>query len=112
MSLLKHVDRIAILSVLTVSLSLPAAALACSVTSHGATRVLTDANFYAIHTGMSAADVLARIGQPHDKMRFPRTATTAWDYHFTDTWSYDSEFSVIFDDHDVVVGKFTERNGQ
>ena len=153
MSLLKHVDRIAILSVLSVSLGLPAAALACSAASArsdrvaarvalpgggesrfyttgpagtqtcrldfsaagealGVAQVLTDGNFNRINAGMSAAEVLARIGPPHDKTRFARTATTAWDYHFADAWNYDSEFSVIFDDHDVVVGKFTERTGQ
>ena len=45
-------------------------------------------------------------------MRFERTKTTSWDYHFADAWNYDSEFSVIVDDRGVVVSKFIARNGQ
>jgi outer membrane protein assembly factor BamE (lipoprotein component of BamABCDE complex) len=153
MSLLKHVDRIAILSVLSVTLGFPAAALACSVatanSSHVAARValpgggerrfyttgpagtetcrvdvsaagevlaaaqvLTDGNLRGINAGMSAAEVLARIGPPSDKTRFEATKTTAWDYHFADLWNYDSNFSVIFNDSDIVVSKFNVRNGQ
>ena len=153
MSLLKHVDRIALLSLLSVSLGVPAAALACSAataqSSHVAARValpgggesrfyttgpagtttcrvdvsaagqvlavaqvLTDANFRSINAGMSAAEVLARIGPPSGKMRFEATRTTSWDYHFADVWNYDSEFSVIFDDRDIVVSKLSARNGE
>ena len=121
MSLLKHVDRIAKLSLLSACLGLPAAAQACSVTSAplsymgrilAAAQVLTDANFRRINVGMSAAEVLERIGPPSRKMRFAGTRTTSWDYHFPDLWNYDSEFSVIFNDRDIVVSKFTERTGQ
>jgi hypothetical protein len=153
MSMLKHIDRIALLSLLSVSLGVPVAALACSMataqSSHvaarvalpgggesrfyttgpagtetcrvdvsatgqmlGATQVLTETNFYSINAGMSAAEVLARIGPPSGKMRFESTHTTSWDYHFADLWNYDSEFSVIMDDRGVVVSKFTLRNGQ
>jgi hypothetical protein len=151
MSLLKHVDRIAMLSMLSVSLGLPAAALAYSVQSSsqvaarvalpgggesrfyttgpagtetfrvdvspagqilGTEQVLTDANTRGISAGMSAAEVLARVGPPSSKTRFERTRTTSWDYHIADLWNYDSEFSVIFNDSDIVVSKFVERNGQ
>ncbi len=153
MSFSKFVDRIALLSLLSVSLGVPAAALACSAatgqSSHvsarvplpgggetrfyttgpagtttcrvdltaagqvlGAAQVLTDDNFRHINPGMTAQDVLALIGPPSTKMRFERTKTTSWDYHFTDAWSYDSEFSVIVDDRGIVVSKFTERLGQ
>jgi hypothetical protein len=117
MSLLKHLDRIAMLSVLSVSLGLPAVALAYSVQSPagkilGTEQVLTEANIRSINAGMSAAEVLARIGPPSGKTRFERTKTTSWDYHITDPWSYDSEFSVVFNDSDIVVSKFLARNGQ
>jgi hypothetical protein len=150
MSLLKHVDRIALLSMLSVSLGLPVAALAYSVPSSQAAarvalpgggesrfyttgpagtetfrvdvspagqilrteQVLTDANTRGINAGMSAAKVLARIGPPSSKTRFEKTKTTSWDYHIADLWNYDSEFSVIFNDSDIVVSKFVERNGQ
>lgn len=119
MSLLKHVDRIALLSIFAVTLGVPAAAIASSTanaqSSHTifvTARALTDANFANIREGMSGAEVVARIGEPHGKMRFPLSKTTAWDYHFTDAWNYDSEFSVIVDDRNIVVGKFASRNVQ
>jgi hypothetical protein len=150
MSFLKHIDRIAVLSILSVSLGLPALALAYSAPSSQAAarielpgggesrfyttgpagtetyrvdvspagdvlrteQVLTDANIRGITAGMSAADVIARIGPPTGKTRFNGTKTTSWDYHIADLWNYDSEFSVIFNDSGIVVSKFTERNGQ
>jgi hypothetical protein len=108
MSLLKHVDRIALMSLLSVSLAVPAAALACSA----ATAAPNEANFRNITAGMSAAEVLARIGPPSSKMRFAATRTTAWDYRFTDAWTYDSEFSVIVDDRGIVVSRFIGRTGE
>jgi hypothetical protein len=106
MSLLKHVDRLAVLSILTVSLGVSAAALA------GSSQALTDANVRSIKAGMPAADVLARLGPPFRKMRFEATKTTAWDYHIADAWNYDSEFSVIVDDKGIVVSKLVARLGQ
>jgi outer membrane protein assembly factor BamE (lipoprotein component of BamABCDE complex) len=152
MSLLKHVDRIAILSLLSVTLGLPVAALACSAATANSSRVaarvalpgggesrfyttgpagvetcrvdvsaagdvlaavqvLTDGNFRSINVGMSASDVMARIGPPSDKSRFEGTKTTSWDYHFADLWNYDSNFSVVFNDNGIVVSKFVARNG-
>jgi hypothetical protein len=116
MSLLKQIDRIALLSILSVSLGIPAAALACSADNthsiHVTARALKDESFRDINAGMSAAAVLARIGPPDSKMRFERSRTTSWDYRFVDTWNYDSVFSVTLDDRDIVVSKFTERLGQ
>jgi hypothetical protein len=113
MSLLKHFDRIALLSMFSVSLAIPAAALACSgehaQSIHVTARALNDGNFRNINAGMSAAEVLARIGPPDSKMRFERSRTTSWDYRFVDSWNYDSEFSVILDDRNIVVSKFTAR---
>jgi hypothetical protein len=150
MSLLKHVDRIALLSMLSVSLGLPTAALAYSMQSSqpaarvalpgggesrfyttgpagtetfrvdvspsgqilGTEQVLTDGNTRSINAGMTAAEVLARIGPPASKTRFERTRTTSWDYHIADLWNYDSELSVVFNDSGIVVSKFVARNGQ
>jgi hypothetical protein len=116
MSLLKYVDRIALMSILAVSLGIPAVAIACSADNahsiHVSARRLSDDSFRDIHAGMSAAEVLARIGPPDSKMRFERSKTTSWDYRFVDTWSYDSIFSVTLNDRDVVVSKFAERLGQ
>jgi outer membrane protein assembly factor BamE (lipoprotein component of BamABCDE complex) len=76
------------------------------------TQVLTDDNFARIRPGMLASEVLASIGPPYAKSRFESTKTTAWDYHFNDVWNYESEFSVIVGDDDVVVSTFKVRNGQ
>jgi hypothetical protein len=116
MSLLKYVDRIALASILAVSLGIPAAAVACSTDTansiHVTARRLNDDSFRGINAGMSAAEVLARIGPPESKMRFERSKTTSWDYRFVDTWSYDAIFSVTLNDRDIVVSKFIERLGQ
>jgi hypothetical protein len=152
MSFLKTVDRIAMVSLLSVFVGVPYAAVACSteraassatstvqlpdggerrfyttgpagtttcrvdVSSAGrilgAAQVLGEGNFYKVMKGMSAEEVLASIGPPARKMRFEATRTTSWDYHFSDLWNYDSDFSVIVDDAGIIVGKVTVRNGQ
>ena len=66
--------------------------------------------FEAISNGMSAADVLAKLGAPRLKVRFEATKTTAWDYHAPDPWGYDADFSVIINDAGVVVGKTRVRD--
>ena len=113
MSLLKHVDRLAILSILSVCLVVPAAALAGSGTNapsiRTTIRVSPTDGFQSITAGMTSTEVLARIGQPYRTMRFNATRTTAWDYHGTDAWGYDSEFSVIVDDSGTVVSKIATR---
>jgi hypothetical protein len=117
MSLLKQVDRLAILSILSVCLVVPAAALAGSGAEAPSIRATIhvspiDASFQGIRAGMTTTEVLARIGQPYRTMRFNATRTTAWDYRGTDSWGYDSEFSVIVDDNGTVVGKIATRNAE
>ena len=72
-------------------------------------QVLTDDVFHTITSGMSAREVMETIGPPADKMRFDNTKTTAWDYHYSDTWGYTSDLSVIFNDAGIVVGKMHTR---
>jgi outer membrane protein assembly factor BamE (lipoprotein component of BamABCDE complex) len=110
MSLLKLVDRVALMSLLSVHLALPAAALAGCSTAN--LQALSEANLQGIHAGMTAAEVLERLGAPSHKTHFDRTATTSWDYRLADAWTFDSEFSVIFDEHGIVVSKFLARGGQ
>ncbi|HLX24350.1 MAG TPA: hypothetical protein VKR38_13470, partial [Usitatibacter sp.] len=67
MSLLKHIDRLAVLSILSVCLGIPAAAYAFSAGDEPSSQVVTraaptDANFRSIKAGMTSADVLARLG--------------------------------------------------
>jgi outer membrane protein assembly factor BamE (lipoprotein component of BamABCDE complex) len=74
-------------------------------------QVLSDDVFNTIRPGMHASEVFALIGPPFAKVRFNSTHTTAWDYHYRDTWGYGAEFSVIVNDDDIVVGRFTTREG-
>lgn len=62
-----------------------------------------------IQPGMTRDDVLSLIGSPDRRAPFPRSATLAWDYDFTDTWGYGAVFSVIFDDSRMVVSKVNTR---
>ena len=116
MSHLKIIDRIAIAAMFSTIGLVPLAAHACG--SHSAagarsaqSRWLDDRTVSTIQTGMTAADVLGRLGPPYTKMRFDATKTTAWDYHYRDAWGYDADFSVIIDDSNVVAGKVSVRNG-
>jgi outer membrane protein assembly factor BamE (lipoprotein component of BamABCDE complex) len=92
-------------------LSAPAASFAprveMTVTSGAA---LDDTVITRVHAGMTAGEVQALIGAPDRKDRFERTRTTAWSYEYRDLWGYDAEFSVIFDDAEVVVGKVSTRH--
>ena len=126
---LKSVDRIAIVAMIAVAVSIPAAGNAAplfvtsgpqGVTTYRvdigpngertSTQVLRDATFQSISPGMQAADVFALIGPPYRKARFEATRTTAWDYHYRDSWGYDADFSVIIGDDDRVVSRFAMRN--
>ena len=72
------------------------------------TQVLTSETFGGIVPGMRASEVMALIGPPHQKIRFSLSGTTSWDYRFSDSFHHGAEFSVIFDDAGIVVGKFTQ----
>ncbi len=75
------------------------------------TQVLRDEVFSRIRSGLKASEVIELIGPPYQRMRFERSKTTAWDYHYRDSWNNDAEFSVIVDDDGIVVGKFSNRTG-
>ena len=47
-----------------------------------AEQVLTEAHFNAIRAGMSAADVLSRIGKPATTWPIPRQRQTVWSYRY------------------------------
>ena len=112
---LKIIDRIAIAAMFYTIGLVPLAAHACGAHSAGGarsvqSRLLDDRTVSAIQAGMSAAEVLERLGPPYTKMRFEATKTTAWDYHYRDAWGYDADFSVIIDDSNIVAGKVSVRN--
>ena len=114
---LKSVDRVALAAMLSVIVALPVAARAAgadvspggSLYVQSKKRALNDDAFGAIQRGMPASEVLARIGAPYQKERFERTKTTAWDYHYRDTWGYDADFSVIIDDAGLVASTISVR---
>ena len=122
----KLVDRLAIAAMFTVSVAVPLATLTplganaqARVPSSSAKftvlarhRALGDDDFRQIRPGMTGSDVLALIGAPYAKIRFEATKTTAWDYHYRDSWNYDSDFSVILNDAGVVVSTFSTRHDQ
>ena len=71
---------------------------------------VSDAIILRVAPGMTRGDIVELIGEPERTMRFPLSHTTSWDYPFVDSWGYASEFSVIFNDEGVVVGKVSSRN--
>ena len=111
---LKLVDRMAIAAMFSVSVAVPLATLTPLAANAGGKvivtrQVLGDGLFSQIQPGMKGDDVLALIGPPRARTRFAATMTTAWDYRYRDTWGYEAEFSVIFDDAGLVVSKFSAR---
>ena len=108
----KHAARIAAIALALAPLASPFAAAASPLVAvHGAfARTAGEGALRRIHEGMTADDVVAALGEPVRKMRFPLSGTTAWDYEFRDAWGYDSEFSVIVSDAGVVVGTFAARH--
>lgn len=109
----KHAARIAAIALALAPLASSFAAGSPLVAIHGASAFRPgEVAFREIREGMTVADVVAALGNPVRKMRFPLSRTTAWDYDFRDAWGYDSTFSVIVDDAGVVVGKFAARHDE
>jgi outer membrane protein assembly factor BamE (lipoprotein component of BamABCDE complex) len=108
----KHAARIAAIALALAPLASSFAAGSPLVALHGAAMHRAgEGAFRQIREGMTAGDVLAALGEPGSRMRFPLSKTTAWDYEFRDAWGYDSEFSVIVNDAGIVVGTFAARHG-
>jgi outer membrane protein assembly factor BamE (lipoprotein component of BamABCDE complex) len=84
----------------------PAFSQSILVRAHG----VSESAILNVQPGMTRDAISALFGSPVRTMRFPLSRTTAWDYDFVDSWGYASEFSVIFDDGGIVVGKVTSRN--
>jgi outer membrane protein assembly factor BamE (lipoprotein component of BamABCDE complex) len=71
--------------------------------------VLADDVIQTITVGLAANDVLARIGPPHQRLRFDNLRATAWDYRYQDTWGYTVDLSVMIDDANRVTGRVVQR---
>jgi outer membrane protein assembly factor BamE (lipoprotein component of BamABCDE complex) len=71
--------------------------------------VLVDEVIQAVNVGMSADDVLAKIGPPHRRIRFDNLRATSWDYRYQDTWGYFVDLSIMIGDDNRVTGKVLQR---
>jgi outer membrane protein assembly factor BamE (lipoprotein component of BamABCDE complex) len=75
----------------------------------GVRNVLVDDVIQTITAGLSADDVLLRIGPPHQRIRFDNLRATAWDYRYQDTWGYLVDLSIMIDDANRVTGRVAQR---
>jgi hypothetical protein len=75
----------------------------------GVRNVLIDDVIQTITAGLTADDVLLKIGPPHQRIRFDNLRATAWDYRYQDTWGYLVDLSVMIDDTNRVTGRVAQR---
>lgn len=81
-----------------------------ALTACASTPPLTDRQFDNLSLNVTnQTAVRASLGEPWRTLRFDRTATTAWDYRYTDDWGYRAEYSLIFDAQGVLIGKHQAR---
>lgn len=71
--------------------------------------MITDDQTTAITRGMTSEDVIARLGEPYQRIPFPNLNAVAWDYRYTDTWGYRVEFSVMMGINGIVTNKVSRR---
>ena len=71
--------------------------------------VLTDDVIQTIRAGLTADEVIAKIGPPHRRIRFDNLYATSWDYRYQDTWGYLVDLSIMIDDKNRVTGKVLQR---
>lgn len=74
--------------------------------------VLIDDVIQTINAGLTADDILAKIGPPHRRVRFDNLRATSWDYRYQDTWGYVVDLSIMVDDKNRVTGKVLQRLDQ
>src|ERR1700733_1765837 len=67
------------------------------------------AQLLAIQRGMTAAEVLRRLGPPNETMKFARTRTESLDYRYLDSWGYTCLYSIVIDDSGRVVNTVSAR---
>ena len=75
----------------------------------GVRNVLVDDVIQTITVGLTADDVLVKIGPPHQRIRFDNLRATAWDYRYQDTWGYLVDLSIMIDDANRVTGRVAQR---
>ena len=109
MNSLQRLTTLALVRALLVSVAFAAPVHAATQVLAARSQLVTDDVARTIKAGMTAQEVLAKIGPPERKMRFARSHTTSWDYAGRDMFGAMGEFSVIFDDNDVVVSRILIR---
>ena len=70
---------------------------------------LNDDTVARVLRGQNEREVTALLGVPYQKIRFDNLKSTAWDYHYRDTWGYWVEFSVMVGNDGRVVNKVSRR---
>jgi outer membrane protein assembly factor BamE (lipoprotein component of BamABCDE complex) len=90
---------------------LAACCIACvlGACATGTQYVLNDDKVNAIQHGMTSDEVIARIGEPYQRVPFTNLNAIAWDYRYTDTWGYLCEFSVMMGADRKVINKVNRR---
>lgn len=83
----------------------------CASTDNEALRAptATEDKARTIMPGMRAAEVIQLLGAPHQRVRFDNLRATAWDYRYTDTWGYITDFAVMIGDDERVVNVVATR---
>jgi outer membrane protein assembly factor BamE (lipoprotein component of BamABCDE complex) len=109
MNSFKRITTTVVIRAFLVSVAFASPVYASTEVTAARSQLVTDDAQYTIKPGMTAQEVLAKIGPPRGKMRFERSHTTAWDYTYQDTFGAYGEFSVILDDKDVVVSRIAVR---
>jgi outer membrane protein assembly factor BamE (lipoprotein component of BamABCDE complex) len=109
MNSFKKITTAVVIRAFLVSVAFASPVYAGTEVTAARSQVVSDDALQTIKAGMTAQEVLAKIGPPRDKMRFERTHTTAWDYAYQDTFGAYGEFSVILNDNDVVVSRIAVR---
>jgi outer membrane protein assembly factor BamE (lipoprotein component of BamABCDE complex) len=72
--------------------------------------MMTDRGFARLTVGQSTRDDVQRLfGPPYQVIPFARRREVAWDYRFTDAWTFPAIFSVIFNEQGTVVQTMQQR---
>lgn len=72
--------------------------------------IMNDRGFARLVVGKSnQQDVQRLFGPPFQVIPFSMRRETAWDYRFTDVWTYPAIYSVIFDERGIVKQAFQQR---
>lgn len=82
----------------------------CATTAPGWFRYdLNDDIIKSIRQGDTQASVLAKLGEPYQRVRFANLKATAFDYYYRDSWGYRAEMAIMIGDDGIVQGRVSSR---